>query len=342
MKRNRARLVVILAAGFFALALWFFWPTARVIPPPDSAESLPTAPVAPTVSQSDPLAPAAKTREEADALIKGEQIQRDESKKSYRSLWRTPIVFYGRVLDETNRPIEGAQVTYEGNTIDPTLTFESHFKSDVYSDANGLFKIGEIRGRDITFQLSHPSYYNSAKNSGGVSYAGDRNPNIPDKPEKAWVFRMYKKRIPAELVNSSGGGHGRMDGSPLNINLGQYGQIKAEGNWSRSQQWNGKPFDWEVRLSVPNGEILECTDEVSFEAPTDGYKPAITITMSKDDKNWKTDIRRSFYIKSGSVFGRIDASISTYHDLYLNVHFSINPTGSTNLESGNGARITAP
>ena len=267
---------------------------------------------------------------------------RDESTKSYRSLWRTSIVFYGRVLDENNRPIEGAKVTYQGNTIDPTLTVESNFKSDVYSDAYGLFKIGEIHGRDITFELSHPKYYNSAKNPTGVSYAGDRNPNVPDQPEKAWAFRMYKKRAPAELINSSGGGHGGMDGSPMSVKLGKYGQIEAEGSWSKPQQWDGKPFDWEVRLSVRNGEIMECTDEVSFEAPTDGYQPNVTIAMSKGDVTWKTDIRRSFYVKLGNVFGRVDASISTYHDLYLNLHYTINPTGSTNLETGNPPRIPAP
>jgi hypothetical protein len=251
-------------------------------------------------------------------------------------------VFYGRVLDEEGRPVGGAQVAYEGNAIDPTLTVESHFRGDVYSVANGMFRIGNLRGREITFQLSHPDYYGSAKNPGGVSYAGDRNPNVPDSLEKAWVFRMYKKRTPVALVNSSNGGHGRMDGSPLSINLGKYGQVEAEGNWSKPEQWDGKPFDWQVRLSVSNGEIIKCTDELSFEAPTDGYTPSVTIAMSKDDKAWNTDIRQSYYIKSGNVFGRIDVSISTYHDLYLNLHYTINPTGSTNLENGSGVQFTAP
>lgn len=273
-----------------------------------------------------------------------QKLQDDQERraKAYSEMWRTPIVFYGRVLDEKESPVPGAKIVFDANTIDATLTKEGHVRETVYSDANGRFEISGIRSRSIGLQLTHPDYYNSAKNPGGVSYAGDRHPNVPDKPENAWVFRMYKKRAPAELVNSSGGGHGRMDGNPMGINLGKYGQIKAEGNWSKPQQWDGKPFDWEVRLSIPNGGIMECADEVTFEAPTEGYKSEMIITMSKDDRNWKTDIRRSFYIKSGSVFGRIDASISTYHDLYLSVHYTINPTGSVNLESGNGARITAP
>ena len=221
-------------------------------------------------------------------------------------MWRTPILFYGRVLDEKGMPVSGAKILYSANTVDFTLTFEGHIEAAVYSDTQGQFKISGFKSRCIGFQLSHPDYYESGKNRTLASYAGDRDPNIPDTPEKAWVFRMYKKRNPAKLVNSSGGGHGRMDGIPLSINLGKHGQIRTEGMWSKPQVWDGKPFDWEVRLSIPNGEIQECTDEVTFEAPTEGYKPEFKVTMSKDDKPWTTELTRSFYIKSGNMFGRID------------------------------------
>jgi len=266
----------------------------------------------------------------------------ERRRKEYSGMWRTPIVFYGRVLDEQELPVSGAKIDYSAITIDATLTLEGHIQATVYSDAKGLFEISGIRARDVGFQVSHPDYYSSGKNRTVVSYAGDRDRNIPATPNKAWVFRMYKKRKPVKLVNSSGGGHAQMDGSVLIIKLDKYSQIRAEGKSSKPKVWDGKPFDWEVRLSVPNGEIMECTDEVTFNAPTDGYKPEFKISMSKDGKKWKTDIERSFYIKSGNVFGRVNVFVSTYHDLYLSVHYTINPDGSTNLESGNGSRITGP
>ena len=263
--------------------------------------------------------------------------------KETRSMWRTPIVFYGRVVDENLLPVIRAKVVYDANTLDETLTKEGHVQGTVYSDANGLFLVTGIKSRFLGLQLSHPDYYNSEKNRDAISYAGDRDPNIPDTPEKAWVFRMYKKRTPAAgLVNSEGGGHGRMDGSPFSVNLGKYAQITAEGTWSKPRPWDGKPFDWALRLFIPDGGIMECKDEVTFDAPTTGYQPEIWVRMSKDGRNWKTDLQKSFYFKSANLFGRIDVFLSTYHDLYLSVHYVINPTGSTNLESGHGSLITTP
>ena len=81
---------------------------------------------------------------------------------------------------------------------------------------------------------------------------------------------------------------------------------------------------------------------MTFEAPTEGYKPEFKVTMSKDDKPWTTELTRSFYIKSGNMFGRIDITLSVYHDLFLFVHYTINPDGSTNLETGHGCLIVTP
>ena len=109
----------------------------------------------------------------------------------FTAMSRTPIVFYGRVLDEKELPVEGAKVVYTANTIDFTLTFEGHVEREVYSDAQGRFEISGLRSRGMGFEVSHSDYYASGKNRTGVSYAGDRDPNIPDTPDKAWVFRMY-------------------------------------------------------------------------------------------------------------------------------------------------------
>lgn len=260
----------------------------------------------------------------------------------WRSMWRTPIVFYGRVLDEKGAPVSGVKVTYGANTLDVSLEREGHVQGTVVSDAGGLFRISGLKSRGLTFGLSHPDYYNSPKNRTGISYAGDRDPNIPDTPGKAWIFGVYKKQKPANLVNRSNTGHGSMDGTPLKIDLGTYGQLIAEGTSSKPAEWDGKPFDWNLRFFIPNGEIVECNDEVTFHAPMEGYGPGVALAMSRNDKGWRTDVWKSFYIKTGNLFGRIDVFVSVYHDLYLSVHYLINPDGSTNLESGRGAEIVSP
>jgi hypothetical protein len=110
---------------------------------------------------------------------------------------------------------------------------------------------------------------------------------------------------------------------------------------SKPQQWDGPALIGRCD-SRSRRRNVECLDEVTFEAPTNGYKADETITMSRADRHWKTDVKRRFYIKTGSVFGRIDVTSALYHDLYISVHYVINPSGSTNLETGDGARIVAP
>jgi hypothetical protein len=260
----------------------------------------------------------------------------------WRREWQTPIVFFGKVLDEKNLPVVGAKVTDGPISVNAMTGQEGDVRGDVYSDAQGLFVISGIKSRAMGVQLSHPDYYTSRKNRNLISYEGGVNPNAPDTPAKAWIYRMYKKRASADLVRGQAGLHGTMDGTPFILNLGKFGKVIAEGMRAKPQPWDGKPFDWQVRLSVPDGGIAPCTDEVSFEAPTDGYTPDIKVIMSKEDKNWKTDIRKSYYIRTANVFGRIDVSISSYHDLFFAIQYRFNPTGSNNLEGGFGTLVPTP
>jgi hypothetical protein len=337
MNRNRKLLVAGCGVVVYAIILWCIARNKKEQPVEDA---ILTNTGHPPVSREPTNSNTQPNRKPLDiqALHKDDERRQRE----FRKMSRTPIVFFGRVLDEQELPVKGAKIEYSANTIDVTLTQEGHTQAAVYSDAKGMFEISGIRSRGLGFEVTHPDYYSSGKNRNGVSYAGDRDRNIPDTPNKAWVFRMYKKRNPVKLLNSSGGGHGHMDGSPLAVKLGNFGQIVAEGKWGRQQAWDGKPFDWELRISVPGGGIMECNDEITFEAPAESYKSEYIIAMSKDDKNWKSDLKRSFYFKSGNVFGRADATISVYHDLFFHVHYIVNPDGSTNLESGAGSRITGP
>ena len=49
-----------------------------------------------------------------------EQTKRELTKMD--QLWRTPLLYYGKVVDESNQPIAGVRVSYAGNSADESLT----------------------------------------------------------------------------------------------------------------------------------------------------------------------------------------------------------------------------
>jgi hypothetical protein len=63
------------------------------------------------------------------------------------ALWRGPIVYYGKVVDERGNPIQGAQASYTANSLDNTLQEIEH-KGTAISDERGVVKV-EGAGRHL-------------------------------------------------------------------------------------------------------------------------------------------------------------------------------------------------
>src|SRR5579859_6589500 len=62
---------------------------------------------------------------------------------SATSEWRTPIAFYGKVVDEKGMAVPDVTVDFSCNDVSATGTSTYHTKSD----ANGQFSISHIKGK---------------------------------------------------------------------------------------------------------------------------------------------------------------------------------------------------
>src|SRR5208337_916291 len=80
--------------------------------------------------------------QEAADLIEHRRQQKDEALHKAQDRWRTPIEFYGKVVDENTNPVADAQVAFDCNDTSAEGTSFYH----VQSDANGLFSIRGIQG----------------------------------------------------------------------------------------------------------------------------------------------------------------------------------------------------
>ena len=257
----------------------------------------------------------------------------------FEQLWRTPIVFFGRVLDETNCPVRGAQVSYSANSADEQLTREVRYEGTVFSDERGIFKISGIRGRSLTLEVSHPRYYGSSSNLLGFDYAGELHTGrgVPDTESDALIFRLHHKGQTVALVERNGGLHKPADGATMEFPLrGKardqiIGRVLVRGWKAQPDPQTGR-YDWRVKVAVEDGGLLESTNEFEFTAPLTGYVSALEFAQSKGDQGWSSNVRKKFFFKLPKYFARGEAYIDTYHDLYFSMNYFVNPYGAANLE----------
>jgi len=69
--------------------------------------------------------------------------------------WRTPIEFYGKVVDENTNPVSGAQIDFDANDTSAEGTSFYHTQSD----ADGLFSIKNIQGKILGVKVNKEGYY---------------------------------------------------------------------------------------------------------------------------------------------------------------------------------------
>ena len=91
------------------------------------------------------------------ALVQERSKQREIEEENSKDEWRTPIVFYGKVVDEKNAPVPKTTVDFSCNDLSANGTSNYH----TTSDAEGLFSISGISGKLLVVNVTKPGYYTS-------------------------------------------------------------------------------------------------------------------------------------------------------------------------------------
>jgi len=272
------------------------------------------------------------------AWIEWRLKQMEEDRQKGLNEWRTPIEFYGKVVDENMNPVASAEVDFDCNDISRTGTSFYHTQSDV----DGLFSIKNIQGKILGATVSKQGYYTSKRDNNNFEYGDRYNHFVPDANNPV-VFHLRKKGIAEPLIAIGFPGFAkivqlRRDGSPVEIDL-MKGAIVPVGNgllklelWGDPIERSTRTFNWKCRLSVEGGGLIETDKEFDFKAPENGYEPSIGIEMPASGEKWRTEIKRKYFIQlPGGKYGRIEFYLLARNGVYTIQSF-INPSGSRNLE----------
>jgi len=109
---------------------------------------------------------------------------------------KVPIEFYGRVLDQHDKPVIGAKIEIRLNSINGITNH------DIYTGGDGTFALAGVSGRYITVNIYGLEGYTGVQSTGSGDYnyaePGELKFHVPN-PEKPVVFRLWKYENAAPL-----------------------------------------------------------------------------------------------------------------------------------------------
>jgi len=263
------------------------------------------------------------------------------------SEWRTPIEFFGKVVDEENRPVAGAEIKISWNGTAEKYGGDGVGRKIMSSDANGFFHIHGIEGKRMTVHVSKSGYYKRRSwNDGSFEYAGFWEPNFiePDR-SKPVIFHLVKRPV-AEPTYRIGS---RIFLEPPALEtyldlLSPTAQSAASADLHvRITRPPGasyeKPFDWSVTIEGRNGAVIvETTDEFMLQAPLDGYQPKLVRDYKNPTGNARQNVRFYVHSKARKFYAAVDFEMAAYRRMNgsepasIVISATVNPNDSPNVE----------
>jgi hypothetical protein len=245
--------------------------------------------------------------------------------------WKQPIVFYGKVVDESNEPVPQANVDYTWSCLSPTGTATQHGTSD----ETGLFTIHEI-GKGISITVSKDGFYTPRNEKlRSYEYANPGDGLFTPDPDNPVLFHLRKKGKAEPLIVcgkkiaiSIGS---RVSFDPRNCLLNPSG---TPVQFELLTNAGGGPMEWEMRLTVSTGGIQLATNEFSFLAPEDNYLPSVELTLdSPRPESWRDNGYAGgvVFVRMGANFGKIEVRMIPGSS-YFRLLSYFNPSNSRNLE----------
>lgn len=261
---------------------------------------------------------------------------------TFIAAYSTPIVFFGKVVDELGNVISGASIKL-GVHDNPAGTGSYYYRT---SDSAGLFELSGVHGLGISIWVSKAGYYTIESSRGRhFVYGGFRGPHDGVNPTDASpaVFVLKKMGEVASLVHlAKTSVKVPKDGTPVEIDLST-GRVVSTGVGDlRFEVWtadrnsdpnSGRNYEWECRVSIPGGGLIDRTGEFEFQAPEAGYLSSFETGMAQNAIPWRKGFEHQFFAKlRNGRFARLSLELTTAGDHFFVLDCYLNPTpGDRNL-----------
>lgn len=345
---------LLLIAIIIALGWWVFQPEKQPPQRPLIADGKPTPDVAgteqpPTQVDNTPqmVQPFARTPYLglSDPRWK-DRVRLRKEDPGYE--WRTPIEFFGKVVDENNQPVEGATVDYQWSGNAEKYGGDGVEKRSLESDARGLFYIHGIEGKGMSIYVKKRGYKVRGYPQGSYEYAGFWEPRFiePDR-NKPIIFRLVKRPEGEPTFHIGFRSIPKPPNWMTKIDfLAQPAETNGEGDVALQilRPWNPgyrTPFDWQLKIEARGGtEVMLSKDEFMLHAPEQGYEDTIIKDYSQMRGSGVETVR--FYVrnKARRFYAAVSVEITPYYPSPLTkedtacyiISAIVNPNDSPNVD----------
>ena len=347
MRTKQILLVAVAIMVIVALVLWRHSHPVGGQPPIQASELVGTtnqslAPKASLQKHTVEVAPSPSPESNFTAWEGQRTQQMAKALENAKDQWRTPIAFYGKVVDEKGDPVAEANVHFTWTDLSRDGSSESQTSSDGY----GLFALQGVTGKNLHVEVSKGGYY--SYNPSGLYYnyaGGEVQIFVPDMANPA-VFRLKKRGVAQRLIHVHAGAGGLegirtpKDGSPIGVSLTTGNEVSEQGDlivqcWTDDQgKTSGQDYNWRCQVTVPGGGILQRNDDLDFQAPTNGYQPSDLVDMPASLGNqWSRDVKRNYFVRlANGNYARINFEMIAGGTHFFQLESFLNPNGSPNLE----------
>ncbi len=233
---------------------------------------------------------------------------RENSKKDPKFEWKTQISFYGRVIDQHGKPVDGALVTLSWTDLSPQGTSVKQLRTD----KDGLFILQGVRGKHLLVRsIDKDGFIFSATNRDGFEFSAFFNEEYfkPD-PKQPVAFRMHQTESTIGLKKISEKFHLSNDNAAT-VNL-VTGRLDNNGHCVIRIVDNSDPAGrrWIAEVTSPGGGIQECKNEFPVEAPETGYQEKISLNQDSPQpqafQSGSLYKGGRFYLKSPAGFAVVE------------------------------------
>lgn len=268
--------------------------------------------------------------------------------------WRTPIEFYGKVVDQNNQPVAGAEVEIEWVGTSELYGGDGFGHKKLTSDAKGLFVIKGIEGKRLGVLVSKEGYQRRKSwNNDHFEYAGFWEPEfIEPDPNNPVVFNLVKKHeaeltyhLDSRVIVKAPTLEAHLDllSKPVQKSAPSDLFVRVTRPPDASDQ---QPFDWKIEIEGRNGsELAESEEEFMTLAPAEGYKARLVCEYKAMRSNHWPRIR--FYVRNAprNFYAAVEMEAAAFYPYdgqpgaALFLIATINPNNSPNLEYDPGKDI---
>lgn len=250
------------------------------------------------------------------------------------------IVFWGKVVDEMGTGIPGASIKYHVQRSG-VLNAAGSVEEDVHhgvvtSGVDGSFEINQIKGMSLAIEgITKPGHTLLGNQKLGFSYTVTSALHKPDhRSPQVYVMGLNETRPDVRSWQQKvklrwNDGEMRIDSVT--------GQLSPSGNIVLIPSRNGSTgrFDWNLKVTLQDGELSEAIADTALIAPENGYIRAWQCGFLANDKDFQSSIDTNVYYRLNGKYGRLKFLIYSdvdSNDVSLYLESFVNNSGGRNTE----------